>query len=97
LIQRRYAHPEQQPARLTPAQKQDAISRLTKRLQELEEFEPNSAEGSSDPRVVALSQALDRTLVHVFGAGTIDYDRYKDICELGNAWFGEETPIATRR
>ena len=60
--------PPNQPARLTPEQKRDAISRLTKRLQELEALDPNSVDGGLDPRVVALSQALDRTLVHIFGA-----------------------------
>jgi hypothetical protein len=90
--------PRNQPARLTPAQKRDAISRLTKRLQELEAFDPNSVDGGLDPRVVALSQALDRTLVHIFGAATLDYDRYKDIIELGTVLYaGGETPIATQR
>jgi hypothetical protein len=90
--------PPNQPARLTPEQKRDAISRLTKRLQELEAFDPNSVDGGLDPRVVALSQALDRTLVHIFGAATLDYDRYKDISQLGKVLYvGGETPIATRR
>jgi predicted nucleotide-binding protein len=87
-----------QPAQLAPAQKREAISRLRKRLQELEAFDPNSVDGALDPRVVALSQALDRTLVYIFGAATVDYDRYKDISALGTVLYaGGETPIATRR
>jgi hypothetical protein len=76
-----------QPARLTPAQKREAISRLRKRLQELEAFNPNSVERSYDPPVVTLRQALDRTLVHIFGATSVDYDRYKSISNLGEVPF----------
>jgi Predicted nucleotide-binding protein containing TIR-like domain len=88
----------QQPARLTPAQKQHAIPRLMKRHQELVEFDPNTVERSSEPRVLALGQALDRTLIEIFGSDTVDYDRYKTINEFGKTWsFGEELPISTTR
>jgi predicted nucleotide-binding protein len=82
---------------LSAAQKQDAIARLTKRLKDLERFDPNSAEASSDPQVVALGQAIDRTLVHIFGADTVDYRRYKGVCVLGNAWLDSQIPLVTRR
>jgi predicted nucleotide-binding protein len=85
-------------ASLSPEQKKEGIERLLKRAQELEEFDPRSASSSYDPKVVALSHALDRTLIHIFGASTVEYDRYKDICSLGNPYMGgDDVPLATRQ
>ncbi len=82
---------------LSAAQKLDAIAWLTKRLKDLEGFDPNSVLASSDPQLVALRQAIDRTLAHIFGANTVDYRRYKGVCSLGNAWLDSQLPLAIRR
>ena len=96
---RRTAQPApQQPARLTPAQKRNAIPRLMKRHQELVEFDPHRVQGSSDPRVIALGQALDRALIDIFGCDTVDYERYKSVVsEFGKTYFGGDLPISTIR
>jgi predicted nucleotide-binding protein len=71
------------PAVLTNSQKQDAIARLRKRLTEVRELDVDMVTGMSDPDVIALGQALDRTLVHIFGADTVEYKRYSGFRHLG--------------
>lgn len=86
------------PAQLTPDQKRAAIPRLRKRISELTEFIPGTIERTSDPRVIALEQAIERTLVHVFGTETTEYGRYKGITTLGCVpGLGGPTEIAQYR
>ncbi len=62
---------------LTPEKMQAAISKIDRRIQELDALDINSITERADPRVQALESSLDATLVSIFGAGTVEYERYK--------------------
>jgi predicted nucleotide-binding protein len=88
--------PPKQPARLTPDEKRRAIPRLEKRIAELRALDPTAIEDRwHDPRVTALSQAIDRSLVETFGGDTLDYRRYRRAAELDRAptFASSETPL----
>jgi hypothetical protein len=74
-----------QSLELSPADKSRAIARLERRLTELREFEPATVHAHSDPRPNALGRAIDETLTAIFGAGTVDYDRYRDAIDIDRA------------
>ena len=58
----------------TVEQKRRDIERLSKRIKELEEFDPQTVtKRFSDPNVTAIQTAIDETLSAVFGHGTIEY------------------------
>lgn len=65
------------PAHLSPEQMGAAIPKLDRRIRELEEFDPQSVRERSDPRIKALEISIEETLVSIFGADTLDYDRYR--------------------
>src|SRR5277367_3131777 len=77
MARRKASQPPKQLASLTVQQKKDAITLLQRRIDELKKFEPNSINKLNDPRINALSQAIDEALVRIFGPETIDYDRYQ--------------------
>jgi len=62
----------------TVEQKRQDIERLSRRVKELEAFDPQSVtKRFSDPRVTEIETAIDETLAAVFGHGTVEYNRYK--------------------
>ena len=85
--------PPPRAAVLTDAQKRDAIPRLEKRAMEVREFDMGSVKDTSDPALIALGQAIDRTLVHIFGADTVEYQRYAEIQHFARYAFNDATTI----
>jgi uncharacterized protein (TIGR02391 family) len=77
VMARKPKQPELREANLTAAQMQAAIPMIDRRLADLEAFEPSSVNDRGDARISALSSKLDDLLVSIFGAGTVEYDRYK--------------------
>jgi predicted nucleotide-binding protein len=70
---------------LTPEQMRQGIARLTKRVEEVRAFDPATVvEQYNNPQIDALSAAIDDSLVRTFGAGTVDYDRYRRAAEFDN-------------
>lgn len=60
-------------AELTPGQIRSGIERLTKRLEEVHQFEPASVTDQFNiPHVERLSAAIDESLVRTFGADSAD-------------------------
>ncbi len=53
-----------------------AIPKLDRRIADLESFNVDSVADRSDARIDALERSLDALLVSVFGAGTVEYNRY---------------------
>lgn len=71
--------------RHTVEEKRRDIARLSKRIKDLEEFDPQSVQTRfSDPAVIALQTAIDETLSAKFGHGTVDYNRYRRAAKLDN-------------
>jgi uncharacterized protein (TIGR02391 family) len=54
-----------------------AISKIDRRMAELDEFDADSVNDRNDPRIGALGKKLDALLVSVFGADTVEYKRYR--------------------
>ena len=74
---RRTKQPAPQSANLSLKQMELDIPKLERRIADLEKFDVNSVNDRSDPRIDALEKELDTLLVMIFGAGTVEYYRYK--------------------
>jgi uncharacterized protein (TIGR02391 family) len=74
---RRGKQPELVEANLSYQQMEAAISRIDRRIADLEAFDVDSVNDRGDPRIDALEKSLDALLVSVFGAGTVEYQRYR--------------------
>jgi predicted nucleotide-binding protein len=67
----------------TVEQKRQDIERLSRRINELEAFDPQSVtKRFSDPKVTEVETIIDQTLAAVFGHGTVDYERYSSAAQL---------------
>jgi uncharacterized protein (TIGR02391 family) len=83
-----------QSANLTPEQMRAAIPKLERRIKDLEDFDPNSLQQRSDPRLGALENKLTDTIADVFGHGTIEYNRFASSSLDGAGWnMMYETPM----
>jgi predicted nucleotide-binding protein len=80
---RSQAPPMPKVTQLTLAQKRAAIPRLAKRLDELRQFNKQAVIGPDDPEITALEQAIDNTLVQLFGVDTIEYERHREAARIG--------------
>lgn len=63
-------------ASLSFQQMESAIPKIERRLEDIKNFDIDSINERSDPRIDALSKSLDALLVSVFGANTVEYERY---------------------
>lgn len=72
----RKEQPEPIEANLSYQQMEAAITKLDRRIADLESFDVDSVTDRSDARINALEKSLDALLVSVFGAGTVEYNRY---------------------
>jgi len=63
-------------ASLSYQQMEVAIPKIERRIADLEGFDVDSVNDRSDARIDALEKSLDALLVSIFGAGTVEYDRY---------------------
>jgi len=83
-------------ANLSYQQMETAIPKIERRIADLESFDINSVNDRSDGRIDALEKSLDALLVSVFGAGTVEYDRYiGQVTRLDTASLNtiQQTPI----
>ena len=74
---KRPKQPELKAANLSLKQMELAIPKIERRIADLESFDVDSVTDRSDPRIDALEKELDALLVSIFGAGTVEYDRYR--------------------
>ena len=54
-----------------------AIPKIDRRIADLNNFDVKSVNDRSDPKIDALGKQLDTLLISIFGAGTVEYDRYR--------------------
>ena len=88
MASRRYAPPTPQPANLTYDQMEAAIPKIDRRIADLQAFSPASMKDRSDPALKSLEMKLETFLTDLFGAGSLEYNRYHySICELDRAGF----------
>lgn len=80
------ALPELRSANLTSLQMKSAIPKIERRIVDLEIFDVGSITQRGDPQIVALEKELDTLLVSIFGADTVEYNRYHwSVTELDTA------------
>ncbi len=68
--------PPKQPANLSVGDIKTGILKLQRRLANLAAYHPAQAE-ADDTVAQAMRDRIDGTLIEVFGADTLDYDRYR--------------------
>lgn len=69
--------PDAVAANLSFQQMEAAIPKIDRRLNDLANLEIDSVQSRSDPRIGALEKELDSLLISIFGAGTVEYLRYR--------------------
>ena len=74
-----------QAPRLSPTEMRAAIARFKRRLAELADFDPNTVQDRSDPKVRKLEVAIDEALSEAFGHRTPEYSRYSAATNLDTA------------
>jgi uncharacterized protein (TIGR02391 family) len=90
----RRAIPEQpQPANLSPEQMKRAIPKLKRRMKELEEIDVNTIQERGEPRLEALEQKFESTLVDIFGNNTIEYHRFRIFLDTAGVYMMDEPPL----
>jgi uncharacterized protein (TIGR02391 family) len=65
------------PANLTSAQMSEALPRLKRRLNELQEFRVDVSADEVGANAKALQQKYDDTLIETFGSETLEYQRFR--------------------
>lgn len=73
---RKTKEPERRQARLSSQEMQAAITKIDRRIADINAFDVNQINDRGDPRISALSSRLDELLVSIFGHDTVEYDRY---------------------
>jgi hypothetical protein len=79
--------PTRQPANLSAEQMRDAIPKLQRRIGELQAVDVSTIRGHGDPRVHALAQKIQDTLIEVFGPDSIEYHRDNTATHLSTSSF----------
>ena len=87
--------PEVREANLSFEAMEAAIPKIDRRISDLDQFDVNSVNDRSDPRISALESKLDALLVEIFGTGTVEYNRYCNYTRVDTAgiYVGQRTPI----
>jgi predicted nucleotide-binding protein len=93
--------PTKQLAKLTSQEMRRGIDLLNRRLNELRSFDPNTINDQfHHPNLDALGTRIAETLVRVFGADTLDHDRYShaQYFNTGPIYMGGSgSPVSTVR
>jgi predicted nucleotide-binding protein len=86
----RKPEPEKVAAQLDQRQLMAAAPKLQRRIDELQKLEQEEISSYDDPRTSAARMKLDDTLVSIFGADSLDYDRYQvhSLANMGPMTFG---------
>lgn len=85
----KHKQPELRQANLSSEEMKSAITKINRRIIELDEFDSivDSINDRYDPRVGTLHSKLETLLASIFGADTIEYERYYyDVTTLDTAY-----------
>lgn len=64
-------------ANLTPQQMRSALPKLDRRISELKSADTSSIRERGEPRFESIEHKIDDTLVEIFGADTVEYNRFR--------------------
>jgi len=67
---------ELRQANLSYEEMETSITRINRRLKDIEDFDIDSIDKRNDPKIMALSNKLDSLLISIFGTDTVEYKRY---------------------
>lgn len=73
-----------------------AIPRLQKRIDEIRALNAANITDAGDPALRVLEQAIDRTLVSIFGTDTAEYERYHEAAQVGPYSCGISWPAGSQ-
>jgi uncharacterized protein (TIGR02391 family) len=65
-----------QPAQLSVGDMQRALPKLQRRIDEVTAIDPKHASSTHTPEFEAINDAVNATLIDIFGQDSIEYDRY---------------------
>lgn len=87
---------------LTATEQRSAIGRLEARIKELHELPVQTLQTSDDPPVANLEQRIRSTLAHIYGEGTVQYNRLLEAASLDTTAYamgfgGYSTPVSEIR
>ena len=82
------------PSFLPPDKLKEGITKLRRRIEELEEFDISTIEERWDPKTKALTTKINATLAEVFGYDTIEFQQYyMDTLDTLPIIVGKENPL----
>jgi len=89
--------PEPQRPHLSVVEKKQAITRLERRIEELNAFDAENTVERNSPAQRTLETAIAETLATIFGHATVEYRRYHSACSLHNGAYVMNTGFGNRR
>ena len=97
---RKTKQPDLREAHLSAPEMQAAITKIDRRIADIDSFDVSSVQDRGDPSIHALSAKLDSLLIGIFGTDTVEYERYQwRVTQLDTASMNMmyETPIGEIR
>lgn len=86
--------PEPRTAPLTAEQMRAVIPQLERRIEELEALNPDEVQERGDQRWEAVELKIEDTLVSIFGADTVEHNRYRlGSLDTASFYMGQPTPL----
>lgn len=84
-----------QSATLTPDVIKKGITKLQRRIIDLEAFDISTVEERWDAKITALKDKINSTVTDIFGHGTVEYNNYSiyDLCDLPIIMGGGPDPL----
>jgi uncharacterized protein (TIGR02391 family) len=70
------------PANINIQQKERALPKIDRLIALLENFDADSIQNRSDPKIRVMEEKLSKFVMETFGSDTIEHDQYSDICSL---------------
>ncbi len=90
---RRSVPEKPRPASLSAQEMKSAIPKLERRIAELRAVDVSTIQTRGEPRMEALEQKVDATLVEIFGNDTVEYRRYRVGLDTASMNYLYETPL----
>src|SRR6266568_1644179 len=85
------------PANLSTQEMKSAIPKLERRIAELRAVDVSTIQERGEPRMEALEQKIDDTLIEIFGNDTVEYRRFQVALDTASINFFEGTPLGEVR
>lgn len=84
--------PAKQPAQLSVGDMQSALPKLQRRIIDVAAVDPNGAGSTHTPEFEAINDAVNATLIDIFGQDSIEYDRYSSRRLYAGGYYVNGTP-----